>query len=512
MGVWDAFRSAWNFMTPDWFGMSLLHTVSGGLVWWAWILLGLDLVVKIIAVGYVPSQRKPSSAMAWLLAIFLLPFIGIALFMLIGSPYINRRRHKIQNSANEMLRTISRDEPDVPEGYTLTPELRSLVSLNRQLTAMPATTGTVVAVHSDYEGSITRMAEAVDTAQDYVNVQIYITAWDATTDVFFRSLERAVKRGVTVRYMFDHVGSWKYPGYRTLGKRLDDIGVKWLVMLPLQPWRWRFRRPDLRNHRKLLVIDGHTGFMGSQNMIDSSYLMKGNIREGRHWIDNMAEMTGPVVALLNSVFAVDWFTECGEELPLLTPSESTEWLSSRPDMLQIIPSGPGFTTEPNLRLFTSIVHHAKKSLVLVSPYFIPDESLLEAITTAAYRGVKVELFVSEKADQPLIEHAQSSYYAELLRAGVRIRRFPYPAVLHSKFMIADHEVVCTGSSNMDMRSFGLNYEITLMSAEGSLLEKMTALAGEYREACTELTSEEWDARARSRRYIDNVARLTSALQ
>ncbi len=510
--MWDDIVTAWNFVTPDWFGMSLISTLSGGMAWWGWMFVGLDLTLKIIAVGYVPSQRKPSSAMAWLLAIFLVPFLGIALFMLIGSPYINRRRHKIQNQANELLRTVSRDEPDIPAGHSLTPELRSLVSLNRRLTAMPATTGTVVAVYSDYVGSITRMAEAVDTAKHYVNVQIYITAWDDTTDVFFRALERAVQRGVTVRYMFDHVGSWKYPGYLKLGSRLDAIGVQWLVTLPLQPWRWRFRRPDLRNHRKLLVIDGHTGFMGSQNMIDASYLKKGNIREGRHWIDNMTEMTGPVVTLLNSVFAVDWFTESGEELPLLTPTESTAWLSSRPDMLQIIPSGPGFTTEPNLRLFTSIVHHAKTSLVLVSPYFIPDESLLEAITTAAYRGVEVELFVSEKADQGLVEHAQSSYYAELLRAGIRILRFPYPAVLHSKFIIADHEVVCTGSSNMDMRSFGLNYEITLMSAEGALMEKMTALAAEYRDACTELTAEEWDRRPRLRRYVDNVARLTSALQ
>lgn len=524
--MWDDLHSAWSFITPDGFGFSFLGTlVTEGMAWWAWMLVALDYSLKIIALGYVPSQRKPTSAMAWLLAIFLMPFVGIILFMLIGSPYINRRRHHIQNRANELIRTVSRDEPDVPEGHTLTPEQRSLVSLNRRLTAMPATTGTVVDVHSDYNASIRRMAEAVDTADHYVNVQIYITAWDSTTDVFFRALERAVDRGVTVRLMFDHVGSWKYPGYRTLGRRLDAIGVRWLVMLPLQPWRWRFRRPDLRNHRKLVVIDGHTGFMGSQNMIDSSYLMKANVREGRHWIDNMVEVTGPVVTMLNSVFAVDWFTECGEELPLLTPSESAEWLDNGPkgnspnavpdpgsDMLQIVPSGPGFTTEPNLRLFSSVVHHAKSHLILVSPYFIPDESLLEAITTAAYRGVEVELFVSERADQNLVEHAQSSYYAELLSAGIRILRYPYPAVLHSKFMIADNEVVCTGSSNMDMRSFGLNYEITLMSVEGTLLHRMKDLAAEYREASVELTAEEWDRRPRLRRYVDNVARLSSALQ
>lgn len=524
--MWEKLREVWSFITPDDFGFMFLgNIIADGMSWWQWLLVIADYLLKFIALGYVPSQRKPTSAMAWLLAIFLVPFVGIILFMLIGSPNINRRRHRIQNQANEMLRTISAEEPDVPAGHHLSPELTSLVSLNRRLTAMPASSGTVVDVHADYDGSIRAMADAVDRAAHYVNVQIYITAWDDTTDVFFRALERAVDRGVTVRLMFDHVGSWKYPGYRTLGRRLDEIGVRWLVMLPLQPWRWRFRRPDLRNHRKLVVIDGHTGFMGSQNMIDSSYLMKDNIKEGRHWVDNMVEMTGPVVTLLNSVFAVDWFTECGEEIELITPSESAEWLSHRrkgpgsevvpdpgTDMLQIVPSGPGFTTEPNLRLFTSVVHHAKRSLTLVSPYFIPDEALLEAITTAAYRGVEVELFVSEKADQTLVEHAQSSYYAELLAAGIRIRRYPYPAVLHSKFIIADDEVVCTGSSNMDMRSFGLNYEVTLMSVEGTLLGRMAALASDYREASTELTTDVWDSRPWHRRYIDNLARLTSALQ
>jgi cardiolipin synthase len=186
--------------------------------------------------------------------------------------------------------------------------------------------------------------------------------------------------------------------------------------------------------------------------------------------------------------------------------------TSGSDVLQLIPSGPGFTTAPNLRLFTSVAHHAKERLILVSPYFIPDESLLDAVTTASYRGVDVELFVSEKADQALVDHAQSSYYAELLHAGVRIHQYPYPAVLHSKYAVADDDVVLVGSSNMDMRSFELNYEVTLMSLEGSLLDRLVTLTDAYREASRELTAERWSRRNWWRRYTDNVARLTSALQ
>lgn len=496
---------------------SFVFGATDNLEWWQVALIVLDYILKFVALGWVPADRRPTSAMAWLLAIFLVPFVGIALFFLMGSPYINRRRHRIQNRANEQLRELGKDEPDIPEGTSLPEELLSLVHLNRKLTSLPATDGSLVALHPNYEKSIEAMTRAVDRAEKFVNVEIYIMAWDSTTRPFFEALGRARERGVSVRLLYDHIGSLKYPGSHKLGKRFDALGIHWHLMLPLQPLRWRFRRPDLRNHRKLLVVDGRTAFMGSQNMIDSSYLMKSNVKAGRHWVDVMAEVTGPVVTTINSVFAVDWYTETNEELDLMPPRKFKEHLSedlqdTSQEIMQIIPSGPGFTTEPNLRLFTSIAHHAKTRLQLVSPYFIPDEALMEAITTACYRGVKVQLYVSEKSDQFLVGRAQASYYRELLRAGVEIYLFPAPAVLHSKFAIADHEVSVMGSSNMDMRSFGLNYEITLMSGEGDLMTELRKLCADYHDQCRRLTVKEWKSRAWYDRYIDNVARLTSALQ
>lgn len=137
------------------------------------------------------------------------------------------------------------------------------------------------------------------------------------------------------------------------------------------------------------------------------------------------------------------------------------------DALQVVPSGPGFSTQPNQRLFTSLIHRAQRQLLIVSPYFVPDESTLEAVTTAAHRGVLVELFVNERADQFVVHHAQASYYSALLEAGVRIHRYPAPAVLHAKFLTLDDEVAVIGSSNMDMRSCGQNYEISLLGAGGT---------------------------------------------
>ncbi|MDO5032301.1 phospholipase D-like domain-containing protein [Corynebacterium sp.] len=485
--------------------------LSIDLSWWQLFFLFVDYGIKILAIGVVPEGRRPSSSTAWLLAILLLPIVGLPLFLLMGSPYINRRRHRIQQEANELIDDINANTPDHPSGR-LTPEVESLIRLNRNLTGFPALVGHNKGLHADYNGAIRAIAAAIDRAEKYVYIEIYIQSWDETTDVFYQSLRRARERGVEVKLLLDQIGSFKYKGYWSLGRRLTDIGVDWRLTLPLQLHKGRFRRPDLRNHRKIVVVDGETGFLGSANMIDRAYNT-----QNRYWVDYMVELTGPVVTSLTAVFAVDWYIESDEALSLdALPYDDAA--TDDANHLQLIPSGPGYTSEPNLRMFNSVVHHAKQRLVMCSPYFVPDESLLEAVTTACYRDVEVELFVSAKADQFMVNHAQSSYYQALLEAGVRIYLFPEPFVLHSKFIVADpdyagNQPLCMfGSSNMDMRSFGLNYESTMLVAKGDLIRDFTQLADNYRAVCHELTLEEWNKRGFLRRYVDNVMRLTSALQ
>ncbi|QPK78931.1 cardiolipin synthase [Corynebacterium lizhenjunii] len=476
---------------------------------WQGVAVTIDYAIKAIAVGMVPEGRRPSSSTAWLLAILLLPFVGLPLFLLMGSPYINRRRHKIHKQAQAAIQDVQAELPDHPSDR-LPAEIESILKLNRRLTGFPAMDGERAIMHADYNLAIEEMAAAIDRARSYVYVEVYIQSWDEVTDVFYRALERAAARGVTVKLLLDQVGSLKYPGYFRLGKRLTAAGLDWRLMLPIHLHRLRFRRPDLRNHRKIIVIDGQVGFIGSLNLIKRQYKTK-----DRAWVDYMVELHGPIVTSLETMFGIDWYTESGEvlefELPELEKNKSPET-----NYLQLIPSGPGFDTEPNLRMFNSVIHHAKQRLILASPYFVPDESMLEAVTTACYRGVEVELFVSEEADQFMVHHAQSSYYQALLEAGVRIYQFPKPFVLHSKFLLADPAddlALCMfGSSNMDMRSFGLNYESTMLVAQGNLIDKFNTLADNYRAVCYELTLEEWNRRGFFRRYIDNVMRLTSALQ
>ncbi|MFD0484197.1 cardiolipin synthase [Kineococcus sp. GCM10028916] len=474
------------------------------------VLVVLDYVVKVVAVGTVPENRKPGSSSAWLLLILFLPIVGLPLFLLLGSPYVTGRRHRLQQQVNQVIAERVEDLPSLPPGLVADAHLASLLGLNRRLTSLPCVSGDHRRLLPDGE-FVGALAAAVATAERSVHVEFYIAALDATTEPFFDALRDAVARGVTVRFLYDHLGSRKYPGHMRMNERLTADGVEWHRMMPIDPLRGRWRRPDLRNHRKLVVVDGRTGFVGSQNLIDQGYLVRKNVRAGRRWVDLNVELTGFVVQSLEAVFATDWLAETGETLTQVD-AVGPEPSGGSTGAFQVVPSGPGFPTEPNLRMFSALIHAATRSVSVVSPYFIPDDGLEQAITTAAYRGVDVELFVSEKADQFMVHHAQRSYYTTLLDAGVRIHMLPFPAVLHSKVLVVDGERAVIGSSNMDMRSFSLDYEVSLLGLEPAFVGELTAKVSEYRERSRELTPAEWSQRPLRQRYLDNVMRLTAALQ
>ena len=484
------------------------------LTWYAIVFLVFEYLIKIAAVGTVPENRKTGSSFAWLMLILFLPVVGLPLFLLLGSPYVRGRRHKLQGEVNALIASETTQHPSSEKYVRDIPGVPSIIELNRRLASLPLVIGRNEGLHGTYNDSIRAMAAAVDTAETAVHVEIYIMAWDDTTDVFFTALANAVKRGVDVRLLFDHIGTRGYPGYHAFLKRLTAAGIIWHRMMPIDPLHGRWRRPDLRNHRKLLVVDGRVGFMGSQNMIDSGYLKPKHKKAGRHWKDLNIEVTGPIVDSLSAIFAIDWYTETGEALDYESHPESDDIETDDPRVgaFQLVPSGPGFPTEPNLRMFVSLMHRAQHKLVITSPYFIPEESLLSAITTAAYRGVEVELFVSEQADQFMVQHAQRSYYGMLLEAGVKIYLYPKPTVLHAKHFTVDNEISVIGSSNMDMRSFALDYEIMLLGFGATLAEDLAVIQDGYRGASRLLTLEEWKKEPWYRRYIDNVMRLTSDLQ
>lgn len=468
-----------------------------------------DYVIKFMAIGVLPRNRKPSSAMAWLIRILILPLAGFVVFLFLGRTDLGKGRVSRQRDADAAIRAATdRLMPQPVDGPAY---LASMATLNQNLGSLPLQAGNHVDLIPGYHDAIAAMTAEVADAVTSVEVEFYISAWDEVTGPFFEELLSATRRGVKVRLLFDHIGSRGIPGYAEFEKRLDGAGIDWRPMLPVRPFKGQFRRPDLRNHRKILVVDGRVAFMGSQNLIEPGYNKPKNHAAGREWVELVARVDGPTVNALRALFAKDWYIETnermGEEISPSTPARHIDGVAA-----QVLPSGPGYDTENNLRLFTALIYSARSRVSLTSPYFVPDEPLLYAVTTAARRGIDVELFVSEEGDQFMVYHAQCSYYQALLEAGVRIYLYPAPAVLHSKHFTIDDDVAVIGSSNMDMRSFALNHEVSMMLTGEDIVTRFRAVEDDYRWLSRELTTAAWGQRSALQRYVDNAMRLTAALQ
>ncbi len=471
-----------------------------------------QIVIAITSLVVVPRNRRPQTALAWLLLIYTLPIIGFLLFLLLGSRRLPKRRREKQTEINQHILDTTEGMDRVRKDPPWPPWLEPIVELNRTLGAMPLVGGNTAELYTDYAESIAAMTAAVREAERIVHVEFYILSLDSATADFFDALEDAVRRGLTVRVLYDHVASVRVPGYRRTKRRLSSMGVDFHAMLPVRPWRGQWQRPDLRNHRKFVIIDGTTAFTGSQNMVDRGYHRK-PLRSGDRlaWKELVVRLDGPIAAGIEALFATDWYSETDE----LLLRESIVRPEVDPEIgldAQVVPSGPAFEGENNLRLFNSLLYAAQEQIQICSPYFVPDESMLYAITTAAQSGLDVQLFVSEIGDQTLVFHAQRSYYEELLRAGVRIWLYRAPTVLHAKHFTIDDQVAVIGSSNMDMRSFSLNLEVSVMVRGASIIRRLREVEQSYRDNSTELTLETWMNRPAHMRAFDDLARVTAAVQ
>jgi cardiolipin synthase len=483
------------------------------------VLVAVDLSFRLIALVIVPPNRRPQTSMAWLLAIFFIPFVAFLAFLAFGSHRLSPKRRRKQRTINEFLAT-QRDQisPDITLGVEelrtrldAPPWLPPVIRLTTDLGHLPMTRGNQIEFLDDYEGVFDRMARDIDSATSHVSALFYIMSNDNSTDVFFQALERAVARGVSVRVLYDQVATRRIPGSKSLIARLQASGAEFHPMLPLQPWRGVYQRPDLRNHRKILIIDSDIGYTGSQNIIESGYRDPKHKKRGLHWHDITVRVRGPVVHSLEAVFITDWFHETDDLLPLTVPPVTTSEPSGT-GIAQVVQSGPAGDGETNLRLFLEMMYGATERILIVSPYLVPDDSMRYAITSAALRGVPVDIVVSEIGDQPLVFHAQRSYYDELLRAGVALWWYPAPTILHPKFVVVDNQVAVIGSSNIDMRSFTLNLELSLLLLGDPAVGQLQAFGDHYMAQSTRLTREVWRARPRLDRFKEGLARLTATVQ
>ncbi len=480
--------------------------------WWRIAIVVIpDLIIRVVALGVIPYRRKPTVALGWLMAIFLIPYVGLIAFLLFGSSKLPRKRRERQRAVNELIKHETGNVSLIGDSDHLSEPLITSAALNYSLGALPMTHGNDIELIADNHECMAQMAAEVDRATEVVHFEFYIVALDPTTNPLIEALLRAHARGVKVRMLIDHVGSLGYPGYATLVKLLDASGIAWRRSLSVRPWRGEYQRPDLRNHRKIMVVDRSVAFMGSLNIVDRSYNKRRNLRKGYQWKDLAMRVTGPMVTELDAVFASDWYSETGDlltdELDMVLDAPESGGL-----MAQVVPSGPGFELENNLRLFNHLIYNANRQVVICSPYFVPDESLLHALITEAHSGVDIRIYVGATSDHQITQRAQESYYEELIDAGVRIFRYPAPTVLHSKFLIIDDQVSIIGSSNMDERSFAMNLEVSMLVVDRGFAQRMYDLENiDYWPVSEELDVDEWRQRPWYVKYYENVCRLTSSL-
>ena len=461
-------------------------------------LLALDWVIRLAALLWIPTRTTPAAARSWLLLVGFLPLVGLPLYLLFGHPWLSRERVRRQALASAVIR-----EEQAPHGALrwFPPDHHAatdMVPLVERLGDFMPTHGNAIELLDDYDASLQALLDDIEGARERVHLLYYLLHDDEVGEAVCSSLERAAARGVQCRVLLDAVGAKR--GLRRYARRLRAAGVDLRVMLP-GGLRWRRSgRMDLRNHRKLAVIDTGAGYIGSQNLATARFV------EGFPNRELVARVQGPVVAHLEGVFASDWFIETGKRLQV-QPSPAVAGANAA---MQLLPSGPAYPFENARDVVNALIHLARRRVVLTTPYFVPDDATLSALRIAALSGVEVQLILSASNNQRLTAWAQDSFYDELLASGVRIALYR-PQFLHAKHLSVDDSIAVVGSINLDIRSFALNAEIGLLCYDPELVARMRRIEAGYLADSQPLDLREWRRRPAWRRSREGIARLADSL-
>lgn len=451
-------------------------------------------LIRFGALAVVPFRRSPAAAAGWLLLIFFIPGPGLLLYLLIGRPRFPAARQRRSRELQPFIADVAQRLEEGRDGRDQGEIERFAQALGR----LPCTGGNSIELIDDYDGFVDRLAGDIRQATQTVDILVYIFADDAVGQRLAGELAQAVRRGVRCRVMFDAIGShrWRHGTLRLL--RQANVEVR--EALPVR-WFRRRDRADMRNHRKLFVIDGTIGYAGSQNLVAKDF------RPGVINRELVARVGGPVVAEMAAIFSADWSME--DKGPPL-PSPVVIPAAAGGARLQLLPSGAEYPLEGFETLLVWQIHRARQRVVLVTPYFVPDEDVIGALRSAATRGVIVDLVVSAVVDQQIVHLAQCSYFEELLAAGIRIHRYR-GFLLHAKNASVDDALGVVGSSNVDLRSFQLNEEASLLLYDADAIARLRAIQESYIAASDQLRHATWRARPRRQKLLENIARIMSPL-
>ncbi|PRQ04708.1 Major cardiolipin synthase ClsA [Enhygromyxa salina] len=465
--------------------------------WPEWIVLAVEVGLIAYAVfatiTIVLERRRPAATLAWILALALLPVVGLLAYLMFGrrkarrSRRSRRRRGLRPTEATAEIANLERSPSDI------SPQVTGLLRLALSRAAAPIRRANEVEILPRPRDAYAAMEAAIAQAQHRIHVQFYIWRDDDTGSRLIELLRERAAAGVKVRLLYDDFGSIATPR-----AHFDPLRAAGGEVARYGALRLRFARPrgrlDFRNHRKLLCVDGKLGFTGGLNVGDE---YRGTTRSGRVWNDLLVRMGGDAVLGLEAVFIEDWLSATEELVELhsdlpdavagqsMVDRPSTPMTSTGP-LVQIIPSGPDQVPgrpESNASViaetFVAAIGTAIERVWIVTPYFIPDEPLTFILQTAALRGVDVKILVPNPADNDLsfVALAARSYYDELIAAGCEIHEY-MPGMLHSKYMIVDDSVAMIGSANMDVRSLYLNYEVTAMFYDRAVTQSLAQVFGE----------------------------------
>ncbi len=475
-----------------------------------WLFVAEWAVRLVMFVVIVSRKRSAAPALAWLAIVAFLPFVGALAYLLLGEIRLGRSRSQeyqrlvdAVSGSPELRRQFAR------HGHaTLRGPHRMIDNLAGAVGAREPRPGNRIELIEDATDVFARLIADIDAATHHCHLLYYIADdWnqDPVTSEVAAALLRAAGRGVACRMLLDAAGSRRFLRGE-MCRRLRTSGVAVVGMLPVSAVRALAARIDVRNHRKLAVVDGQAAYIGSHNLTDPVYPGKESFGE---WIDVSARVQGPVVYDCQEVFLKDWAFTAGplDHDPRFFPPARVD-----PDGVaaSLLPTAPTAYRSPLLDVIIQTLQLARDRCVLTTPYFVPDDALLTAMRAAALRGVEVVLVVPQHGDHRLSQAAGRSHYGYLLEAGVEIREYR-GGLLHAKTLTMDREFAILGSANLDARSFTLNFELALLVYDSDFASQLHYLQAEYIELAERLTASTWGGRGPLRVLGDNVARLITPL-
>jgi cardiolipin synthase len=484
-----------------------MHHVS----WITAVLFVIDLMIRVgLSVRVVMRRLPVGVTLAWLAVILPFPFLGAVCYLFVGEYRLGRgREQRIKEIAGvfgpwrtELEAAGKRDPAD------LGLEAAELARVAQSVLAAPPLAGNQLQLLEDANASFPPLLIDIDGATRSVDLEFYIWSPGGKADEVGEALLRAAGRGVACRVLVDALGSAAFLGSRQAAE-LREGGVQVAAALPASLWQSLQSRPDLRMHRKIVVIDGAIGYTGSLNLADP-LLFKREAGVGQ-WVDALVRVRGPAVAVLGLTFLGDWAVATAADPQKLRAGQA---LPAAPGpgqaVVQVLASGPALQMHAIEQVVLMAVYDARHELVLTTPYFLPSESMLTALTSAAARGVQVSLIVPARVDSRLVHYASRAYQSDLLEAGVQVHLYQ-GGLLHTKSIAVDRRISFFGSLNLDPRSMRLNFEITLLVYDHDFTAHLRQLQQKYLDRAVSLSLAECQARSVFERLAENTTRLVGPI-